>query len=727
MSPMPSFIRIRTSFIRNRTSGRRVSGGVLLMAVSILASSPPVHGQAITFQLPPLTVVAQKEPADAQRVPVSVTAIPAQTIDQAGIGVVSDAGLYAPNVHFTDFSARKLSNARFRGIGASPANPAITTYIDGVPQLHANTSNVELLHADQLEFVRGPQSTLFGRNTLGGVINVTSVRPAVAGDWTGSASVPFSNYGERGVRVAASGPVLGNRLAAGLAFQYREREGFSRNVLTGNDIDDRSAYVGKAQLRWTPAERWEARLIVTGERDRDGDYALSDLGGLRQAPFVLARDFEGFTERDVVATTLLTRWDRSRVTLSTTTGVVRWRTEDVTDLDYLPLPIATRRNQEESLQFTQEVRLASAPDAAVRLADDVTFGWQTGVFFFTQHYDQDATNTFAPMPPPLDFSITQQSPRAALDDVGVGVYGQGSVLFADRVEVIAGLRADHERKDAALATSTTPPLAFFPPDSMVDTDRSFSDVSPQVAVAVRVQPDAMVYGSVSRGFKAGGFNAASPGREVYEEEHTWSFEGGVKSAWAGGRITANAAVFRIDWDDLQINLPDLFVPGQFYIDNAASAVSSGVELEVNARARDGVDLFGSVGYTRARFHEAAVLADAVVGGNVIPNTPEVTAVAGAQVSHAIRPGTSVYGRGEVALRGAFHYDERNTEGQEAYTLANFRAGVRIGLAFVEGWVRNAFDTRYIPVAFEYPGFAPSGFVGEMGTPRTFGLSTGVSF
>src|SRR6187549_2178203 len=136
-------------------------------------------GSGLSIQLPTVLVTAEKEPTDAQRVPVSVTPVVGQTIQDAGLDVVTDAGVYAPNAHFSDFSARKLSNARFRGIGGSPANPAVTTYFDGVPQLNSNTANIDLLDVDLVEFVRGPQSTLFGRNTIGGVINVSTRRPAL--------------------------------------------------------------------------------------------------------------------------------------------------------------------------------------------------------------------------------------------------------------------------------------------------------------------------------------------------------------------------------------------------------------------------------------------------------------------------------------------------------------------------------------------------------------------
>ena len=232
---------------------------------------------------------------------------------------------------------------------------------------------------------------------------------------------------------------------------------------------------------------------------------------------------------------------------------------------------------------------------------------------------------------------------------------------------------------------------------------------------------------MGKGFKAGGFNAiAPPGSELFGEEHTWDFEGGVKTTWANGRVAANAAVFRIDWEDMQLNLPNLLVPGEFYIANVGGATSSGVEVELNARVHPNVDLFGGVGYTKATFDDDSISGGMPVGGNTIPNTPDYTGALGIQVSRSLAQGT-LYGRGEVTFSGAFEYDELNTERQGAYSLANVRAGIRGRLIFVEGWIRNAFDTEYIPVAFAYGQLAPSGFIGEMGRPRTFGISAGVGF
>ena len=676
--------------------------------------------------MPPVIVTAQKEPADAQKLPVSLTIVSASTLDNAGITVVSDAARYAPNTYFSELTARKVSNARFRGVGSSPANPGITTYFDAVPQLNANSSSIELMDVAQIEFVRGPQSALFGRNSLGGLINVTTIRPSLM-TWTGTVSAPFGNNAARDVRGSASGPLVNGRLGVGITLGYGRRDGFTRNDLTGHDVDSRSAFFGKGQLLWTPANVWEARLIVTGERARDGDYALKDLASLRQNPFHVARDFEGHTDRDVLATTVLTRREGARIAFSTTTGFVRWTTEDATDLDYTPLPLVTRDNKEKDFQFTQEVRFASAANAPVTLSDRLALRWQTGLFAFTQNYDQDAVNKFAPflLSPVLGFPVSQHSPLSALDDFGVAVYGQATTTFRDSLDISAGARMDHENKAANLRTFFSPVIA---PDNLITAEKDFFNISPQIALAWRLQPDRTVYVSTSRGFKAGGFNPASPpGTEAYGEEHTWFVEGGLKSSWTGGRVSTNAAAFFTDWQDLQLNLPNPAVPGQFYIANVGGASSKGVELELTARPHPSVDVFGALGYTRARFKDGSVSSGADVSGNKLPNTPDYTATIGAQVSRAVRSAATIYGRAEVAFYGAFEYDDANTVGQEAYSLANFRAGLRGRYLFAEAWVRNAFDTRYIPIAFAYGGFAPSGFVGETGKPRTFGVTGGLTF
>ena len=673
--------------------------------------------------LPTVTVTAQKEPEEIQKLPLSVTAVSKEMIDSAGVRIPSDAAIFSPNTYFTEFSARKLSNARIRGVGSSPNNPAITTVIDGVPQLNANSSSLELLDVQQIEFIRGPQSTLFGRNALGGVINVTSARPGFS-KWTGNVAAPFGNFASFDIRGTASGALIADKLSAGAAFSFGTRDGYTVNDVSGDDLDSRSALNAKGQLLWLPAKDWEARVLVTAEHAEDGDYALNDLAALRDNPHHSSRDFEGYTDRTIFGTTILTARKGTRFNLSTTTGFVRWTTEDATDLDYSAMPLITRLNAEEDFQFTQEVRVASA--APAKLTDQLALKWQSGAFFFTQNYQQDAANTFSPflLSPLVGVPVKQYSPVSDLSDIGFGIFGQGTATFRDTLDIVAGLRVDYESKNADLKTFYDPAVAA---PTVVDADDSFANVAPQVAVAYRLRPNRTVYGAFAGGYKAGGFNPASPaGSEAFGEEQSWSYEGGYKSIYFNGRMSFSAALFFIDWNDLQLNVPNLTVPGQIYIANVGGASSKGFELEAQARPLAGVDVFGAFGYTNARFSDGTTALGVDVSDNKVPNTPEFTTSFGVQYGKALSAGT-VYGRADVGVYGSFRYDEANTEGQDAYALVNFRGGFRRKIFFAEAWMKNAFDTTYIPVAFAYGPLAPSGFIGENGAPRTFGLNLGFTF
>ena len=269
--------------------------------------------------------------------------------------------------------------------------------------------------------------------------------------------------------------------------------------------------------------------------------------------------------------------------LSSTTGFVKWKTEDSTDLDYSALPLITRDNAEEDFQFTQEVRVASA--APRKLSDTAALKWQSGVFLFTQNYQQDAVNTLAPyvLSPFIRVPVNQYSPVSDLDDFGLGVFGQGTVTFKDKLDIVAGARVDYEDKNANLKTFFDPAIA---PPSVVVAEDSFSHVSPQFAAAYRLKPEYSVYATVSNGFKAGGFNPASPaGSEAYGEETTWNVEGGLKTLFANGRVALNSAVFFIDWNDLQLNVPNLNVPGQIYIANVGGGLEQGRGVRSHRQAR----------------------------------------------------------------------------------------------------------------------------------------------
>jgi iron complex outermembrane receptor protein len=708
---------------------RFAAASVFLFSLAVAAADDNATNSAVLGEvstLPPVFVTAQKQTTEAQDTPVSVTAVTAKMIMDGGVMSVRDAASYAPNVVLTEFSARKLSNPRFRGLGASPNNPSVTTYFDGVPQLNANSSSIELLDVDQIEFVRGPQGALFGRNTVGGLINVTSTRPSLK-QWATSANGTYGNYDLWDGRASVSGPIVEDKLGFGAGLGWSSRDGYTKNDFTGHNLDSREALFGKGQFLWQPAERWEVRLLFTGERARDGDYALGDLGAIRTNPHHVMRDFEGFTHRDLLAPTLLVNYFGERVDLSLISGGVWWKTTDETDLDYTPLSLATRHNEEKDFQFTQEIRLASAKDAPLKLSDHAELKWQAGVFFFTQNYDQDAYNDIldpVTLGFPAPFPFRSQS-QAALDDIGVGIYGQATLTLWEKLDLAIGVRGDFESKDATLTSFTTP--AFGPP-SVQSLSDDFSDCTPQFSIMYHLRRNCAAYATVARGFKAGGFNASSPSEtERYGQEDSWNYEAGFKSGWCENRLTANLAAFYTHWDNLQLNVPNPFVPGQFYISNVGAADSKGVEFELNARPVEGWDIFGSAGWNEAKFLSGSSSGGASVAGKHVPFTPDYTANAGMQYAFAVCREATVYLRGEIIVSGRFAYDDQNSAGQSAYTLANFRAGVRGKHWFAEGWVKNAFDAHYVPIALAYPGLAPSGFIGESGAPVIYGVTAGIKF
>ncbi len=693
---------------------------VFVALVGLAQAQQPPH--ELPTRLPAITVIAEKVPAPAQSIPVSVTAVTGATIDDADVHSMKDAAVYAPNVFPNEFSVRHLSNPYFRGVGSSPNNPGVTTYLDGVPQLNANSSNIELLDLDQIEFVRGPQGALYGRNTVGGLINVTSRRPALDA-WRAAVDTEYGNYNFRDERFALSGPVVTNQLGLSLAGGYSARDGYTRNALTGRFLDGREAFFGKLQLAWVPVERWEVRLIQTGERDRDGDYALGDLRFIREHPQHVEHAGDGHTQRDVVAPTLLVNHHGSAVDFAMITGLEWWRTRDFTELAYDgPYWLGTRDDSEKDFQFTQEFRLASAKDAPMTLGNDLQLKWLTGLFIFTQNYRQDAVNNFAPRVV-SNIAVSVYSPKSQLDDVGVGAYARTTLTVWENLNLILGVRGDYENKAANLATSSTAPIS---------PSKDYPAVSPQFGLDYRCAPGKSIYGTISRGFKAGGFNPIAPaGREAYGQESSWNYEVGNKTAWLDDRLTVNLAAFYINWSDLQLNLP---LGTQYYIANAGNADSKGVELEVNLRPVAGWDVFSGVGYTDARFLSGATTiqtgaygnnSTVNVGGRHLIYTPEFTANAGSQYTWQICQAAVLYARAEIVVYGDYWYNPANTAAQTAYSLTNFRAGLRGHHWFAEGWVNNAFDTHYVPIAFEYPG--GSGFIGESGAPVTFGLRAGLNF
>jgi iron complex outermembrane receptor protein len=727
-------------------AGRIFRLSAVLLALGLASSaraqdSAPPSSLSLTnspTRLPEVIVTGQKQPAPVESLAVSDSVVTRETLTNADIQSPKDALIYAPNTFLSEFTARAQSVPYFRGIGGGLGyNPGVTTFIDGVPQLNFYSANIELVGVDQVEFLRGPQGDLFGRNTAGGLINITSERPADV--WTGKAVGSYGNYDYGDFRGSFSGPIVQNELDMSLAGGYSARDGYTTDQ-HGKGIDGRVAEFGKGQLLYKVSDRFELRLISWGEHDRDGDYALGELNDITADPHVAPREGGpdlGYNNRDIAAGVVQANYRGEAVDLASISGASWWRNDAYTDWDYAgsyagalgpavlgPYAVMPfyEDNIEQQRQFTQEFRAASSREKPIQLANALDLSWQSGLFLFTQSYHQLDSN----------FNNALVTHTGALDDLGTGVYGQVKWTAWDQLDFTAGVRYDYENKTAKLGT-----VAFLPNTNSpvhVSPSADFGEVSPAFGLAWHFSTNQMVYARVAEGYKAGGFNSEGPAE--YGTEHTWNYELGHKALWFDGKLETTAALFYIDWHNIQ-EATFSANPGNpygYYVINAGGADSKGVEFETKYRPMPGWDLFGSVGYTDARFQSDATYFGASIARNRLPNAPEFTGNMGTEASWSPCRAVTLYGRAEITVYGDFEYDPSNLAGQSTYSIANFRAGARGQNWFAEGWVNNAFNTSYVPIAFnlydgyQVPGISGrTGYVGESGPPLTFGLRAGIYF
>ena len=665
-------------------------------------------------------VTARRWQEPLQNVPESVSIISGGVL--SGAPDVRDAARQAPNLTLPDFSARWLTFPYLRGIGSGRNSPAVTTVIDGVPQLSYATGNLELLDVRRVEVIRGPQGSLYGRNTLGGVVNVV---PNLPGE-TPSAEVrgTLGDHGLRDLRGGVSGPLDG-ALRGGLHLGASARDGFTMNDVTGHTLDDRDALFGRAQLYRPDLGPWSLRLSAVAECDRDGDYGLGDLTAARAQPHHVAHDYEGFNHRDVTLPVFTAVRRGQSAEFTAITALQGWKVRDATDADFSPLDYLRRGTTENMHAWTQEFRLGSPAETPLPPAGRLATRWLLGAFLFTSVDESDNFTEFRQLAAEamgVPFPFTQHD-TARLRDTGIAPYGQVALALDGRWDLTLGLRHDYERRSAHLLSYTDPALG---PANVMDVEHSFNRTSPHASLDYHLTPNAMWYATFSQGYKTGGFNPQAPaGKTAYGEETSRNVETGLKSAWLRGRLVANLCLFRTNWEDIQLDVPTE-VPGVFFIDNVGQARSQGGELELSCTPVSGLELFGGAGMLDARFSAGSQSGGADVSGHALPFAPRVTLRAGAQYARPFAGGYTGTARLDLLNTGRYYYDAGNGASQGGYTLVNLRLGLERGRWRADAWANNLFNRDYVPVAFPV-SLMPSGYVGESGAPRTVGVTLGYAF
>jgi iron complex outermembrane receptor protein len=577
-------------------------GGVALALLAQPAQAQdaaPATAQAQSAEggVPEILVTARRRNESIQTTPIAVTAIaPAQLEASAAINIGDLQGA-APNVLITVQSTRAAAaNISIRGIAFADVeksfDPAVGVNVDGV---YIGTSTGQLLDffdIDSIEILRGPQGTLFGRNTIAGVINIRRTRPT--GEWGGKFEAGIASYDQFSARGVLNAPIIPGVLAAKLFDFHTEGSGYYRELGTGKHRGGSNTENFGASFLLTPTPDFNALLTlekqvqdfdpVNGSLPPPGDVFCGFLpicGGNTTTDIYKVFPAPGnFGHYRSPAATLEMNWDVGPVKLTSVTNYRSSTEHQNQDFATGGLYIADRAQRYH--QFSQELR------AAGKLSD--SFDYVTGVYYFNSRYHLIQNTTVFGA-----FAGTQDT--TGKSESYAGFFDFDWKIF-DRVRISGGGRYTHDRKE-----NINPLLG-----GGISASKTWSKFTPKIGIDYRPTDDIMVYGSWSRGYRSGGFNGR--GQTVfsattpYDPETVDSYEVGLKSEFFDRHVSLNLAAFYTDYKNIQQSTTISLAGGvgnETIVTNAASAKIKGVEADLTVRPFQGLTLRSSVGYTDSKF------------------------------------------------------------------------------------------------------------------------------
>ncbi len=664
------------NILRRQKNIRRHKGLFLTALMLGTALSLPLQAQAQNAD-DEIIITATKRAEKLSEVPIAVSVIGGNEIDQTSIRELSQIDEYVPNLQIsngTDFR----SVITIRGVGSSSRNigfdSRVGVYVDGVYMGQSPAANQELLDLERVEVLRGPQGMLFGKNTVAGAISLVTKKPS--NEFYGQLSADIGNYNYRELKAMVNVP-LGENVAAKFSVAKTDRDGYIDNITTGSDLANRDVLAYRAQLRLTPSDKFEINLAYDGLRSKNDALLgepLSDFLGIfpiaiAPEPRQVAFNIDPKDERDIQGGLIDMQYEMDNgFTIKSITGYRDTDGFTINATDYSPTDIFHIEYTDIFKQYTQELQFISPGGER--------FTYMAGIYY----YKQDATTNrdailgfdfyegfVAPFIAPLfgfdPNTITPAQLAFVAGAVGFGPEGSsvlnrgqvqtksiagyinGSYDFTDRLTLGFGGRYSVEDKDAnwlldgrnsgvfAIGSTGTDPLN---PSPLINsrTDKFFS---PAVSLSYELSDTTNVYGKYSSGYKSGGFNldyinanelAANSGLE-FDKETVDSYELGLKGDFLDGRLNLNIAAFLADYDNYQVNqFVDLGGGStSIRITNAASVRTKGLEAEFRFNATDNLDFQGSFGLLSAEFQSfpGGGTAGADASGNRLPNAPEFTA------------------------------------------------------------------------------------------------------
>lgn len=630
----------------------------LMRTALALAVMAPVPATMAQLMLEEVVVTAQKREQSLQDVPIAVAAMSGEKINDTGITDLEELTLYVPNVSINQ--GQSQPNLFIRGVGSGTNagfEQSVGLYVDGIYSGRGQLAKVPLtLDLQRVEILKGPQGILFGKNTIGGAVNITTARP----DHEFEAYVEALYEPDDGEQIY-TGVINGgltDTLAGRLAVRYEGMDGWWDNEALDKEGPDKDNLFIRGSLAWDVSDtveilaKYEHGDFETVNRPQVVYMSDQPTNFLGQSPFPVISDHDkgaadapdsDDTDLDIAALTV--NWDIDLGTFTSITGYATYDTERISNSDISPLPSLNRWQNEEYDQFSQEIRLVSPGGE--------TLDWIVGGYYQKSELNLSRINTdgdfslSGPLSvPALIYTTEERIPtQFDQDSTSWAIFGQGTYALTDTLRLGLGLRYNEEDKDLDKSSSNPGLGARFgdfvvlanPANGILIEDarsHSFQGVErdeDSTTWSVNLQwdatDDAMYYASISTGSKGGGFDEAYSGAGStsrtgnvftgepdggvvdtgidssileYDDETVLAYEVGAKMTLADGAANLNIAVFRMEYEDLQVSS---LVGDVFEVGNAGESVSQGVEVDGRWLLAEGFTLGGAVAYLDATYDE----------------------------------------------------------------------------------------------------------------------------
>jgi iron complex outermembrane receptor protein len=712
-----------------------------------------------TREIQEVVVTAQNRRERLRDVPISATVFSAADLEENRGTSVEDYAAQTPNLTFASTGRRSESDITIRGISnLGGQNNAFGVYVDGLNVTPASSDiaiNPKLLDVERVEVLRGPQGTHFGRNAIAGAVSITTKKPAER------FSVKAQGNAERFGTYMGSGTV-NVPLADGLALRttgfYEQSDGFIDDIGPANNTNSRDEWGLRGALRYEPGSRLTIDASASHEAFEQGYRtmvpsasinpalesileALGEPGGIREGQGTFPEnertvstdaDFSSELWTTTVTGRIEYRFDSFSVISQT--GWIESSSSTRGEADNTAQDIITGDVEETLNAFSQEVRVQSTGDRRVDWLVGANYADDDTRFFVDRFFGRDfPLAPFLPSSPPFPFERSS----TLRETESVGVFGEAEAhLLSDRLELLVGLRFTHddvrsESDDRSFSLVTNPEDPAFPGAFDEGTNAgsvSFDDVSPRVAVTYRLTESTNVFATVSRGFKAGGFNENQlRGDPTFDDEVLWNYETGAKGSVLQRRLRFEASLFWMDWSDLQVNSVDVSTgTPTFETQNAAEARSKGAELQLRALPPvDGLEVGGTVGYLDAtfdRFPEANVDGEQRdLSGEPLPRSPSWTASGFARYERPLTDRMQGFVRGQVSYTGERFEDIAAREPFRVpnHTVVDVSAGVETERLRLSVFSENVFDNDHF-VGIRASSLSLSGLQ-VVPRPRLFGV------